>query len=146
MFTPLVLSSIGGMGREETTIYKWLENIISQKRPHPYPTVMGWLRCRLSSTSLHSAIMCTDITLATSEGRMPIYLYFISLLKQHIHSTFSFTYVFIYLSTNFIFLSKGLHVLYIIGINCLPSFLYLFRTYTWIITIFPVPFPGTSVC
>ena len=50
----------------------------------PDPAVMGWLRCRLSSTSLRASIMCTqrsrlsfhhpvygsDITLATSEGRV----------------------------------------------------------------------------
>ena len=87
VFTPLVFSSTGGMGREAATFYKRLANMISQKRQHPYPTVMGWLRCRLSFASLRSAIMCIrgsrssfhrpvhgvalDITLATSEGRVP---------------------------------------------------------------------------
>ena len=68
-------------------VYKRLANMISQKRQHPYPTVMGWLRCRLSFASLRSAIMCIrgsrssfhrpvhgvalDITLATTEGRVP---------------------------------------------------------------------------
>ena len=85
VFTPLVLSTTGGMGREATTFYKRLADMISQKRQHPYPTVMGWLRCRLSFVSLRSSIMCirgsrssrhrpvygSDITLATSEGRVP---------------------------------------------------------------------------
>ena len=87
VFTPLVFSSTGGMGREAATFYKRLANMISQKQQHPYPTVMGWLRCRLSFASLRSAIMCIrgsrssfhrpvhgvamDITLATSEGRVP---------------------------------------------------------------------------
>ena len=52
VFTPLVLSTTGGMGREATTFYKRLADLIAQKRQHPYPTVMGWLRCRLSFASL----------------------------------------------------------------------------------------------
>ena len=87
VFTPLVFSSTGGMGREAATFYKRLANMISQKQQHPYPSMMGWLRCRLSFASLRSAIMCIrgsrssfhrpvhgvamDITLATSEGRVP---------------------------------------------------------------------------
>ena len=85
VFTPLVFSSTGGMGREAITFYKRLADMLSQKRQHPYPTVMGWLRCRLSFASLRSSIMCirgsrsslhrpsygTDIMLAASEGRVP---------------------------------------------------------------------------
>ena len=85
VFTPLVLSTTGGMGREATTFYKLLADMIAQKRQHPYPVVMGWLRCRLSFASLRASIMCirgsrssfhhpvyrSDITLATSEGRVP---------------------------------------------------------------------------
>ena len=85
VFTPLVLSTTGGMGREATTFYKRLADMIAQKRQHPYPAVMGWLRCRLSFASLRASIMCirgsrssfhrpvygSDITLATSEGRVP---------------------------------------------------------------------------
>ena len=85
VFTPLVLSITGGMGREATTFYKRLADMIAQKRQHPYPVVMGWLRCRLSFASLRASIMCirgsrssfhhpvygSDITLATSEGRVP---------------------------------------------------------------------------
>ena len=72
------------LGREAITFYKRLADMLSQKRQHPYPTVMGWLRCRLSFASLRSSIMCirgsrsslhrpygTDITLAASEGRVP---------------------------------------------------------------------------
>ena len=85
VFTPLVLSTTGGMEREATTFYKRLADMIAQKRQHPYPAVMGWLRCRLSFASLRASIMCirdsrssfhrpvygSDITLATSEGRVP---------------------------------------------------------------------------
>ncbi|MCG8626248.1 MAG: hypothetical protein MJE68_30150, partial [Proteobacteria bacterium] len=85
VFTPLVLSTTGGMGREATTFYKRLADMIAQKRQHVYPAVMGWLRCRLSFASLRASIMCirgsrssfhrpiygSNITLATSEGRIP---------------------------------------------------------------------------
>ena len=54
VFTPLVLSSTGGMGREATTFYKRLADLISQK----CQMVMGWLRCRLSFASLRTSIMC----------------------------------------------------------------------------------------
>ena len=59
VFTPLVLSTNGGMGKEAVTFYKQLVDIIAQKRQHPsisrqhpYPMVMGWLRCRLSFASI----------------------------------------------------------------------------------------------
>ena len=58
VFTPSVLSSNGGMGKEATTFYKCLTDMIAQKRQHPYSMVMGWLRCRLSYASLRSCIMC----------------------------------------------------------------------------------------
>ena len=58
LFTPLVLSSNGGMGKEATTFYKRLADMIAQKRQHPYSMVMGGLRCRLSFASLRSCIMC----------------------------------------------------------------------------------------
>ena len=84
VFTPLVLSTTGGMGKEATTFYKRLADMIAQKRQHPY-SVMGWLRCRLSFASLRSSIMCirgsrsslyrpiysSDISLASSEGHVP---------------------------------------------------------------------------
>ena len=85
VFTPLVLSTTGGMGREATTFYRRLADMTASKRQQPYPTVMGWLRCRLSFASLRASIMCirgsrsslhrpifgSDIALASSEGRVP---------------------------------------------------------------------------
>ena len=58
VFTPLVLSTTGGMGREATTFYRRLADMTASKREQPYPTVMGWLRCRLSLASLRASIMC----------------------------------------------------------------------------------------
>ena len=45
VFTPLVFSTTGGMGREATTSYKYLADMIPQKWQHSCPVVMGLLRC-----------------------------------------------------------------------------------------------------
>ena len=58
VFTPLVLSSNGGMGKE-ATFYKRLEDMIAQKRSHHYSMVMGWLRCRISFAVLRWSILCS---------------------------------------------------------------------------------------
>ena len=58
VFTPLVLSTNGGMGREASTFYKRLADLLSQRRQQTYSTVMGWLRCRISFASLRASIMC----------------------------------------------------------------------------------------
>ena len=85
VFTPIVFTTTGGMGREAATFYKRLADMIAGKQQKPYSTVMGWLRCRLSFATLRSAIMCVrgsrssrhrpirvpDITLATAEGHVP---------------------------------------------------------------------------
>ena len=86
VFTPLVLSTTGGMGREATTFNKRLTDMLSSKRNLPYSTLMGWLRCKISFAILRSAVMCirgrrssknhavrdtTDIALAYSEGCVP---------------------------------------------------------------------------
>ena len=83
VFTPLVFSTTGGMGREAATFYKRLTDKIASKEGKTFPTVMGWLRCRLSFAILRSAILCNqgsrssrhrptrDIALATSEGHVP---------------------------------------------------------------------------
>ena len=85
VFTPLVLSTNGGMGKEATIFYKRLADMIAQKRQLSYPMVMGWLRCRLSFASIRSSIMCIrgsrsslhrpvymdNILLASHEGHVP---------------------------------------------------------------------------
>ena len=87
VFTPLVFSTNGGMGKEATTFYKRLADMIAQKRQHHYPMVMGWLRCRISFALLRSSVMCirgsrsslnrpidnSDISLAATEGCVPSY-------------------------------------------------------------------------
>ena len=81
VFTPLVLSSTGGMGNEATASYKRLANMIAKKRQQ-HDAVIG---CRISFASLRSAIMWirgsrsslhrsmyeSNISLAIGEGRIP---------------------------------------------------------------------------
>ena len=56
-FTPLVLSSTGGMGKAATTFYKRLLSMLSEKRDVPYSKMIGWVRCRLSFAVLRASIM-----------------------------------------------------------------------------------------
>ena len=84
-FTPLVLSTTGGMAREATTFYKRLADELSRKQDKQYSLVMGWIRCRLSFAILRSAILCIrgsrssrhrpvselNIELAAAEGHVP---------------------------------------------------------------------------
>ena len=58
LFTPLVLSLTGGMGRAATVCYKRLASMIALKLEQPYSCTMAWLRCSLSFTLLKSAIQC----------------------------------------------------------------------------------------
>ena len=85
VFTPLILSTTGGMGREAQTFYKRLADLLSHKRNVPYSSIIGWLRCKLSFAILRSAVLCIrgsrssihhpikdiDIALACSEGCVP---------------------------------------------------------------------------
>ena len=57
VFTPLVLTTTGGMGREVQT-YKRLADLLSQTRKMAYSSLMGWLRCKTSFAILRSAVMC----------------------------------------------------------------------------------------
>ena len=58
-FTPLVFSSLGGMGKTATVMYHRLANLLSDKWNSPYSLIMGWLRCSLLSFSLlRSSLMC----------------------------------------------------------------------------------------
>ena len=57
-FTPLVFSSLGGMGKAATVMYRRLANLLSDKWNSPYSLIMGWLRCSLSFSLLRSSLMC----------------------------------------------------------------------------------------
>ena len=53
VFTPLVLSTTGGMAREATTFYKRLADELSRKQDKLF---MGWIRCRLSFAILRLCV------------------------------------------------------------------------------------------
>ena len=77
VFTPLVFSTTGGIGREGTMFYKRLEDMLSHKQEKPYPIVMGWLRCCLSFAILRSAIMFirgtrSSFGFAVNEGNLTL--------------------------------------------------------------------------
>ncbi|XP_064392578.1 uncharacterized protein LOC135340186 [Halichondria panicea] len=55
-FTPLVMSSTGGLGPASTSTYKRLATLLAAKWDQPYTFTMNWLRCRLSFSLLRSSI------------------------------------------------------------------------------------------
>ena len=57
-FTTLVFSSLGGMRKAATVMYRHLTNLLSDKWNSPYSSIMGWLRCSLSFSLLRSSLMC----------------------------------------------------------------------------------------
>ena len=56
-FTLLVFSSLDGMGRAITITYRCLASLLSDKWNSPYSVIMGWLRCSLGFSLLHSSLM-----------------------------------------------------------------------------------------
>ena len=56
-FTPLVMSTTGGMGRAATTFYKRLASMISEKQNTHYTQTINWIRCKLSFALLRASIM-----------------------------------------------------------------------------------------
>ena len=53
-FSPLVMSTTGGMGRAATTFYK---RLASKKKNTEYTQTMNWIPCRLSFALLRASIM-----------------------------------------------------------------------------------------
>ena len=56
-FTPLVFSATGSMRVAAETSYKRLASLISEKDQR-YAITMGWIRCAISFSLIHSAVMC----------------------------------------------------------------------------------------
>ena len=56
MFSPIVMSCTGGLGRIATSTYKRLASLLSEKWNQAYSPTMSWLRCRLSFSLLRSSI------------------------------------------------------------------------------------------
>ena len=57
-FTPIVMSTAGGIAPEAITFYKRLASLLPSKWGDKYCVVMGWLHCSLSFSLLRSAIAC----------------------------------------------------------------------------------------
>ena len=55
-FTPIIMSTTGGMGKEATALYKRLATMLAAKWGDPYSRVLCWLRCRLGFSLLRSSI------------------------------------------------------------------------------------------
>jgi len=69
-FTPLILSTTGGMGRQAKVLYKRLASMIADKRESNYNEVLWWMRCKLNFALLGASIMC--IRGSHSSYRKPI--------------------------------------------------------------------------
>ena len=54
-FTPLVFSTSGSMGREASTFYKRLADMLSNKQGKPYSIMMGWSPVFCQSCVLRSS-------------------------------------------------------------------------------------------
>ena len=75
-FTPLVMSTTGGMGKEATTFFKRLASLLSAKwdttySNTTYSNTLNWLRCRLSFSLLRSSIQAIRGA-RSSQGRAVI--------------------------------------------------------------------------
>ena len=50
-FSPLVLSLTGGLGREETCVYKRLSSQLATKWQQPYSKILYWVRITVTTLS-----------------------------------------------------------------------------------------------
>ena len=57
-FTPLVIGTNGGMGKECSAFIKHLCDAVSAKQNENYSAVVNWLRTKLSYEVLKSALLC----------------------------------------------------------------------------------------
>ena len=86
VFTPLVFSTTGGMGKETAVAYKHLAELLAEKRKSEYGITLAWMRCILSFALIRSAVTAirgsrtsvrrdidtTDIELACKESGLRI--------------------------------------------------------------------------
>ena len=55
-FTPIVMSTFGGMGVEAKKYHKWIATLISQKRDERYSDVVNFMRTRMRFSILRSVL------------------------------------------------------------------------------------------
>ena len=58
LFTPIVLSSLGGMGPEAATFFRRMACLLAEKNTQHFSVVMGWLRTPLCTLLLRCSTMC----------------------------------------------------------------------------------------
>ena len=56
-FTPIVMSTFGGMGSEAERFHKRLAELIAEKRNESYPSVVNYIRTRLRFCLLKSILI-----------------------------------------------------------------------------------------
>ena len=57
-FTLLVLTTTRGMGKEATTFYKRIADLIAAENSSFYSSPLAWIQCKLMFSLLRSAILC----------------------------------------------------------------------------------------
>jgi hypothetical protein len=57
-FTPMIMSSSGGMGPEMSAAVKHMAMLIAERRGETYSQVAGFLRCEFSFAMMRSALIC----------------------------------------------------------------------------------------
>ncbi len=57
-FTPMIMTSLGGMGPDMSTAVKHLASMWSEKRGENYSTVLNVLRCKLAFAVARAALVC----------------------------------------------------------------------------------------
>ena len=78
-FTPLVLSTTGGMVCECTTFYKCLADQLAEKHKSSYSLTMGWLRCRISFALLRSAFQALRRIRSSANSQVPVDIALVSM-------------------------------------------------------------------
>ena len=68
VFTPLVLSTNGGMGKEAVMFYRCLADLIAQKSGHGMAQVPALIRIH---AILYHPVYMDNISLASQEGHVP---------------------------------------------------------------------------
>lgn len=97
-----VLSAIGGLANEATAFYKRLVSLLSSKWDTPYSATMSWLRCRLSFSLLHSAILYIRAACSTTVHDVKSsYLPPVNLVntESYIHLTDWFLLLYLYMTS-----------------------------------------------
>ena len=57
-FTPLVMGSNGGTGKERLQFISHLADLLTEKEGEEYNIVISWIRTKLSFEILRSALLC----------------------------------------------------------------------------------------